>query len=318
MSSILRRAVTIGLLALLWLVPSLVQAHGFRPAVLALTEEAPGVYRVQWTAPVDTSGVDAPVEPVFPDPCRRTQARLDCTPGDLRGAIVFEGLERHRARVVVVVRRLDGSVHESIVTSDQPRLQLSESVGESASTWLRLGLEHIVIGLDHVAFVLGLLLLVGTASLRRLVLTITTFTLAHSLTLLLASGGWLQVSAAPVEATIAASVLLVAREATHRRATATRRWPWAVAAVFGLVHGLGFAGAFASVGAGQTWSGWSLVWFNLGVELGQLAIVVIAVVAAKAARPRLDRLRLPACYALGGLAAWWFLERLLVVLTVRS
>ena len=209
-----------------------------------------------------------------------------------------------------------------MLDAETPELQVDRSPGRSPTAWLWLGVEHVLGGLDHLAFVLGLLLVVGARSLRRLAATITAFTLAHSLTLALAATGTLVLASAPVEATIAASVVLVAREATHEEPTLTRRAPWAVALAFGLVHGLGFAGALSSFGLPAGWVGWSLLWFNLGIELGQLAVVLAVVVLVRAAerfagRP-LASARPVVAYAIGGLGAWWLGERTLAIVTAAS
>lgn len=305
-------------LALPWLASTVAGAHGLYPGVLSLVEQQPGVFTVAWTEPVDTSGVDAPVEVVFPAHCRRDGERLDCAPGGLHGTLALRGLAEGSTRAMALVRFLDGHTLEAMLTEHEPELALERAPGSSAGAWLWLGVEHILGGLDHLAFVLGLLLVVGTRGARRLVATITAFTVAHSITLALGATGILTLAAAPVEATIAASVVLVAREATHDQPTLTRRAPWAVALVFGLVHGLGFAGALGSWGLPQEALGWSLLWLNLGIELGQLAVIAAVVVLVRVLGARLARLRPAAAYALGGLAAWWLLERTLAVLTAGS
>ncbi len=297
-------------------------AHGLYPGMLTLTEQQPGVFAVAFTEPVDTSGGSTPVELVLPEHCRRGPTELDCTPAGLHGTIAVHGLTSGRARVMVLVRYLDGRTLEAMLDAEAPELHVDRSPGRSPTAWLWLGVEHVLGGLDHLAFVLGLLLVVGARSLRRLAATITAFTLAHSLTLALAATGTLVLASAPVEATIAASVVLVAREATHDRPTLTRRAPWAVALGFGLVHGLGFAGALSSFGLPPGWIGWSLLWFNLGIELGQLAVVLAVVVlvhgAQRLAGPRITSARGVVAYAIGGLGAWWLLERGLAILTAAS
>jgi hypothetical protein len=298
------------------------RAHGLHPGVLTLVEHEPGVLTLAFTEPVDTSGADTPVALVLPEHCRRDGDRLDCTPGGLHGTLAVRGLTAGRARVMVLVQFADGRTQEAMLTADAPSLRIERAPGRSAWAWLRLGVEHVLGGLDHLAFVLGLLLVVGTASVRRLALTITAFTVAHSLTLALAVTHVLVLPTAPVEATIAASVVLVAREATHDAPTLTRRAPWAVALVFGLVHGLGFAGALGAWGLPEGLVAWSLVWFNLGIELGQLAVVLAVVLAVAVATrrgvQRLAPLRRAAAYAIGGLGAWWLLARTLAVVTAAS
>lgn len=314
------RLLLLVLLAIAIACPAAAVAHGLHPGVLALTEQQPGVFTLAWTEPVDTRGSATPIELRFPAHCHRRHDRLDCAPEGLHGTITFPGLAADRGRVMTLVRFLDGRTLQTLVTADDPRLVLDRAPGRSARAWLRLGLEHVLGGLDHLAFVLGLLLVVGTRSVRRLVATLTAFTLAHSITLVLAATHVLVLRPAPVEATIAASVILVAREATHQAPTLTRRAPWVVALVFGLVHGLGFAGALGSWGLPEGWMAPSLLWFNLGIELGQLAVVVLAVLVVRGLHrplgPRLAALRPVAAYALGGLAAWWLVARVLALLGV--
>ncbi len=155
---------------------------------------------------------------------------------------------------------------------------------------------------------------------RRLLLTITAFTVAHSITLVLAVLGVITVRSAPVEACIALSVLLVAREATHQAPTLIRRWPWLAAGGFGLVHGLGFASALTELGLPRASLARSLISFNVGVELGQLAVVALLVALVALGRRSIGKrirgahVHRAACYLLGALAAWWLLDRAVEVL----
>ncbi len=223
-------------------------------------------------------------------------------------------------KVVVVVRRLSGRSDERLVSGADPSVNLGHAATHASRSWLLLGVEHILTGYDHLAFILGLLLVLGVGVNRRLLLTISAFTVAHSATLALAATGLLRLPSAPVEAMIAASVVLVAREALDDRPTAIRRWPWLVAGMFGLVHGLGFAGALVRLGLPDDAVGPSLFWFNVGVELGQLLVVATAVaIAAAAARLVRDRhrsarrARWGIAYLLGSLGGCWFLLRALAV-----
>ena len=187
--------------------------------------------------------------------------------------------------------------------------------GRLAGRYLALGGEHILFGIDHLLFVLGLLLLVS--GLGSLVMTITAFTVAHSVTLGLAVLGYVPVAQGPVEAGIALSIVLLAREIVmgHRgRRHLVHRWPWIVAFVFGLLHGLGFAGALGEIGLRTRDIPAALLFFNVGVEAGQLAFVLVLVGLGRAARSYTDR-ALPRMqpvlgYALGALATLWFIERL--------
>ncbi len=314
---------TIALATLAWLALAAsardAAAHDLRPGVLALVEVAPTSYEVRFVAPIDSRGdvVDVTIE--LPAGCARDDARLRC-PAGLTGTLAVRGMRGDAMRTIIQLERRDGSRAEWIVGAADPRVTLDAPPPRTWSSWVRLGVHHIFGGLDHLAFVIGLLLVLDLAISRRLLLSITAFTIAHSLTLALAVLGVLDVAAAPVEACIAASVLLVAREATHRAPTVTRRRPWLVAGGFGLIHGLGFAGALGGAGLSPTSVVSSLVWFNAGVELGQLAVVAAVVVLAWAGRRLLarwtslgPRLQRAACYALGALAAWWFVERVALI-----
>jgi hydrogenase/urease accessory protein HupE len=313
------RLAATALAALAWLaVPRRAAAHDFSPGVLALVETTPGGFDVAWTAPVDSAGTPAGVDLVFPAQCQRDGARLECGQAGFHGVIAFEKMHERRTQIVVVIRRLDGTSQEDLVTGAAPQLTIERRPDGAALTWLKLGIEHILGGFDHLAFVIGLLLVVKLD--RRLLATVTAFTLAHSLTLALATLDLVRLPSAPVEATIAASVLLLAREATHEEPTATRRFPWAVALLFGLVHGLGFAGALRSLGLPSGSVGWALLWFNLGVEAGQLGVIAVVVLGLRLGGRRLARLtwaRTLACYLIGAPAAWWLIERTLVILQGR-
>jgi hydrogenase/urease accessory protein HupE len=186
-------------------------------------------------------------------------------------------------------------------------------VGEIAWAYGLLGVEHILGGIDHLLFVIALLFLVGFS--RGLVWTITAFTVAHSLTLVLGALGWLVLRSPPVEATIAMSIMLVAGEALHREPTLSRRWPALVAFLFGLVHGLGFAGALQEIGLPENHLPVALLTFNLGVEVGQLGVVALAFVLVKllGSWPLLHRARVPALYGIGGAAAYWTWGRLAAI-----
>jgi hydrogenase/urease accessory protein HupE len=182
-----------------------------------------------------------------------------------------------------------------------------------------LGIEHILSGIDHLLFVLALVLLVHGP--RRLLATITAFTAAHSLTLAGATLGWVHVPGPPVEASIALSIVFVASEIVHTRQgrdSVTQHYPWVVAFTFGLLHGFGFAGALAQVGLPQSSIPIALLFFNVGVEIGQLLFVgaVLAVIAVAWRAGQRLRLSLPAWhwriapYAIGALASFWLIERI--------
>ncbi|WP_394830474.1 HupE/UreJ family protein [Pendulispora rubella] len=299
------------------LVVSPARAHDFNPGVLTLVEVREGRFDVAWTEPVDSLG-SGHIRIGYPPQCNREGDHLACGREGLRGDLTFEGLHTRRTKIVVSVRYLDGEAFDAVVTSDEPRVRLDKAPhSEIASQWIRLGAEHVFTGLDHVAFVVGLFLITGAR--RRLLGTITAFTVAHSFTLALAAMRILELPRAPVEAAIAASVVLVAYESTHDGPTFTRRYPWAVAFGFGLVHGLGFAGALGELSLPRGAFGVALASFNVGVELAQLAIVGALLVLAWLARTRLSDVRQAMAtravsLVLGAFGAYWFFDRAYLVL----
>ena len=213
---------------------------------------------------------------------------------------------------------LDGSTQVTRVVPANPSFIVEVAPGNLAvaGTYLRLGIEHILLGVDHLLFVLALMMIVS--SWRQLIGTISAFTVAHSITLAAATLGVVHVPAAPVEACIALSIVFVAAEIVHQRqgrpGLAARR-PWVVAFAFGLLHGFGFAGALSEVGLPQAAIPLALLFFNLGVELGQLLfVVVVAAVLSVARRVPLERHRwaelLPP-YAIGTTAMFWLMQRLI-------
>ncbi|HEY5948336.1 MAG TPA: HupE/UreJ family protein [Kofleriaceae bacterium] len=313
----MRIAVVVALL--LGLGASPVAAHDLRPGVLSLTEQSPGEYALHFVPPIDSRGDITGVSIVLPASCTRTDNHVHCD-GGIAGELGVAGMHGASMKTLVILVR-DGERAEWILDADTPRVLIGAAPPAGVLAWIRVGITHILAGYDHLAFVIGLLLVLEVSLSRRLVLTITAFTLAHSLSLALAVLGVISVRAAPVEACIALSVLLVAREATHREPTVIRRWPWLAAAGFGLVHGLGFASALRELGLPRASLARSLVSFNVGVELGQLAVVAIVLAVVALARRLVGERRVigrhvhrAACYLLGALAAWWLLQRVVELL----
>ena len=319
----------------LLVVGSVALAHSFDPALLDLRERAPGVFDIRLRLPIGTPGTlgletDA-VIPQLPAHCRWLEraaaedlvsGRADCGAPGLRGAaLAIAGLEGTRIDAIVRITWHDGdSVTGALqnggvflIPEAAPRLRRN---GTATSTvfggYLRLGIEHILFGFDHLLFVLGLMLLVG--NWRMLLKTISAFTAAHSITLALSITGLVQVSPAPVEALIAVSVALLALELTRSAQdppTLARRYPWLVAFIFGLLHGLGFAGALAQIGLPTDQVGLALLAFNLGVETGQLAFVAVMVAPVTAwKRFSWPAARLAPAYGIGAVATAWALERI--------
>lgn len=320
MSRALHWLSTLAVIVLCWGAPLQASAHGFRPGVLTLEEVDSGVFTIRWTAPVDTSHSGSPVAVVFPASCRQQESRLECAASGLGGEIVFVGLEDQRAPVVVRASFLDGRSAEAMVWPEDPTWSVEHIASRSRSAWVSAGVEHIFGGFDHLAFLLGLLMVVGFGNLRRLAATVTAFTVAHSAALMLASLGWVHVRAAPVEATIAASVILVAREgmrSAEEDPTFTQRWPWTVALLFGFVHGLGFAGALDGETASTALAS-TVVLFNVGVELGQLVVIVLLYAVLRLLPRSVRGLRPALGYALGSVGALWLIERTWTLLTAGS
>lgn len=313
------------------LLPAPLAAHQFAPALLEVEELEPGRAAVRWKQPaVRVQG--SRLRPVLPGSCQGVGkpevtragegilARWEITcPGGIVGKTLgVEGIATSRADVLLRIALADKRSFRRVLTADQPTflVPVVESKLGVVRGYTRLGVEHILTGWDHLLFVLGLVLLVGPG--RTLLWTITAFTVGHSVTLALASLGLVRVPQGPMEAAIALSIYLLAVELMRSRAgrtTLVQRVPWLVAGAFGLLHGLGFAGALAEVGLPQGEIPLALFAFNVGIELGQLAFVAVVLAAMVALRalpvpwPRWAP-ALPA-YAIGSLAVYWFIERLI-------
>ena len=316
-----------GLLALISLavactcaLPSAASAHEMSMAEMQLQEVSRGEFLWQWTASSDRTPASQDLTPVWPDGCRAEANVLHCGPAGLTGALSVDGVGKRYSAALVRVLWQDGQSRVYTLTAAQQTVQLygsaddARGIGEIASAYTVLGVEHILTGIDHLLFVIGLLFLVGFN--RRLIATISAFTLAHSLTLASSALGWLTLRSPPVEATIALSIVLVAAEALHQRQTLARRWPALVAFLFGLVHGLGFAGALKEIGLPENHLAVALLTFNVGVEIGQLMAVAAAYLAYRAVArwPRAERARTPVLYAIGSVAAFWSFGRIFTML----
>ncbi len=317
-------------LLLLWLlIPLSSLADEIRPAYLELRETAPMVYAVIWKVPaIGDSQLN--LNPAFPVTCQNKSEPalrntgnaivyrwlLACDGGLVDQEIAIDGLERTLTDVLVRLENLDGSSQTARLRPQVTSFLVvpEDSSLEIGSTYLLLGIEHILLGVDHLLFVFALLIIV--VDIRKLAWTITAFTLAHSITLAGATLGLMHVPQQPVEAVIALSILFLATEILHGhqgRDGYTKRWPWLVAFIFGLLHGFGFAGALSEVGLPERAIPLALVFFNVGVEIGQLIFVATVLVAARL----LHRIReLPVLagerlvtYLIGSLAAYWTIDR---------
>ena len=318
--------------------PAALAAHEVRPAYLEVTEVSAGRFEVLWKQPIlpDTDPglvLRLPIAPRFPAHCLETgralpdltaaalieRWTLTCGEAGLAGAeISIDGLPRTLTDVLLRARLLDGTAVDHLLRSEAPRVVLSaESTGgASVPTYLVLGIEHLLFGFDHILFVVGLLFFVRRP--LQLVQVVTAFTVAHSVTLALSSLGVVRLSQRPVEAVIALSILFLAVElarGARRERSAMARSPWAIAFGFGLLHGFGFAGALAEIGLPESARAMALLLFNVGVEIGQLAIV--GALLALLQTVRIWRVPVHAfaaqipIYVMGTVSAYWFVERVL-------
>ena len=307
-------------------------ADDFRPAYLQITQDNVTTYDVLWKVPALGEDAVLKVHPAFPPgtaavgPQRRSYAngvavqrwRIE-VPGGLEGkAVAFPGLAETRIDVLARLERADGSIQLERIMASDPEFRVKSSPGafEVVQTYSVLGIEHILTGFDHLCFVLALVLIVGFN--RRLFWTVTAFTLAHSITLALATLGVIHIPRPPVEATIALSIVFVASEAVQQqrgREGLAAKWPWLVAFCFGLLHGLGFAGALAEIGLPANSIPLALLFFNIGVEIGQLLFIAAVFAATRllfltaAGRIELRRAAIVPAYLIGGLSSYWVFER---------
>jgi len=317
---------------LLCLMSVTTMADEFKPAYFRITELPGQDYDLMWKVPAVDAQTTLAVNPVLPE----SAVEIDVprasyadgasvirwrvhVPGGIEGKpIAFTGLVRTRIDILVRYERADGSEQVGRVLPIDPRFVPEASPGrfEVVQTYTVIGIEHILLGFDHLLFVLALVLIVhGT---MRLLATITAFTLAHSITLVLATLGIVHVPGPPVEAFIALSIVFVAHEIIEQRrgheGLAARK-PWIIAFAFGLLHGLGFAGALAEVGLPTNALPTALLFFNVGVEIGQLVFVIAILTVAQLARRLFGErvpqaaLRTATSYFIGGLASYWTIER---------
>ena len=333
MTSVLRRLMIFGWMLFAVALPAL--ADEFRPAYLQLRQVDATGYEVLWKVPALDETTTLSVVPIFPASARALTPvhssyaagtavqrwRVEVDGGLADKAIAFSNLSAARIDVLVRLERADGSVQLGRVLPLDPRFVVTASPApfEVVQTYTVLGIEHILTGFDHLLFVLALVILVK--GVRRLIATVTAFTVAHSLTLVAATLGWVHVPGPPVEAAIALSIMFVAAEIVHSRQGMnglTERFPWIVAFTFGLLHGFGFASALSEGGLPQTAIPVALLFFNVGVEIGQLLFIAFVFAAIALARQALRRFAMPqpawswrvSPYAIGSVAAFWAIQRI--------
>jgi len=317
------------------LLSSAAVAHKFAPSLLKLTELPSSVsglqrFHVLWKTPAQSTS-RVLLKPQWPEACDSsplspsraegsavvTTWHLDCefADGNLAGhAIGLAGLADNQASAMVIVELLNGQTYQQLLSAEISVFEIPEANAAARvfGDYIGLGVEHIWSGLDHLLFIFGLLLLVPARI--RLIATITAFTLGHSVTLSLVALGLFSYPVALAELLIALSIFLLALELA--RSDGGGRWwrdPWYLAGSFGLLHGMGFAGALLETGLPQDNILLALLAFNLGIELGQLIFVALAMaiwcVVAQPLQSRIKPLRSVFVYALGGLSAMWCMQR---------
>lgn len=306
-------------------------AHELRPAYLQVRQTGPETYDVFWKVPATGDNLRLSLHVQLPPICSNlTEPRgffwagafseqwsVRCEGGLPGSTIHIDGLTATLTDVLVRIERPDGSTQVTRLTSSAPSFEVEAAPRriEIARTYLALGVEHILTGVDHLLFVSGLLLLVS--GFKRLVQTVSAFTLSHSVTLTLATLGFVHVPPAPVEAVIALSILFVAYEVVRSRENPlglAQRKPWLVAFTFGLLHGLGFAGGLSAAGLPVGHIPLALAFFSAGVEVGHFSFVTTALLLMTATHRWVVRLpawfwRVPP-YAIGTTAAYWLTARL--------
>ncbi len=305
-------------------------AHPLAPALLELKEESGGQVEVLWKR----SSMSVPgsrIEPVLPPDCPvlskpRVEEqgvavllrwRIDCGEAGLVGRTLrIEGLGPARIDTLVRVELADGRKIQRVLRRNEPEM----IVPAKARPWtvfidyMSIGFEHILSGADHLLFVFGLFLL--CAGVKPLVKTITAFTAGHSVTLSLAALGYVNLPSRPIEVLIAASVLVLAVELARdeTKPTLMRRFPWPMALCFGMLHGMGFAGALREVGLPANEIPIALFSFNVGIEIGQLAFVLtLALLAPLARHLPIPMPKRAAVYVMGSMAAFWMIQRVVEI-----
>lgn len=313
---------------------SVSNGHALQPGYLELRLVDTDHYSVLWKKPANR-GKPMAISPVLPEHCdqaRPPQTVWDgmaylarwtahCKGGLEGGEIHIEGLDQTSTDVLIRFEFQDGSVDSRRLTPGDSSFTIPTipSHFEVVRTYFVLGFKHILEGIDHLMFVLALLILIkGT---HRLVITVTSFTLAHSLTLACATLGLVTIPGPPVEAAIALSIMFVASEIIHGRsgnAGLTEKYPWVVAFIFGLLHGLGFADALAQIGLPQSAIPIALLFFNVGVETGQIFFIVCVFLIILIGKEIISHCNTQKMrwlsnvppYFIGSVAAFWTIQRL--------
>ncbi len=312
---------------LITLLATTVWAHRFAPSALTVVQLNDSQYNVTWKTPVQSLSA-TPLRVELPPHCnelvtspwlpegtgRVRHLRVSCPKGLVGTTISVHGLPQHQTSVVLSLDLAGGIQHQAVLTPQYEAFTVPSepSLWQVVVRYVVVGAEHIWGGIDHLLFVMGLFMLVSTG--RRLLVTITAFTIGHSVTLAMVTLGVFHYPVALIECLIAASVLLLAVELTRPKGVSQLwRSPWWLAGAFGLLHGMGFAGALADTGLPQRHAPLALLCFNVGIELGQLCFIVVlwgsrSMIARIAPVRPLALDQLPVL-VLGALSAMWFIER---------
>lgn len=299
-------------------------AHEVNPAYLEIRETTPGHHDVIWKQPVK-DGKRLKIDPIFPETCDKQHARFSQAPGiiiehwktvcDLTtGSLTIAGLDRTLTDTFVRINRLDAAPISIVLRAGKTSIDLTTAKGASPLTYIWLGAEHILLGFDHLLFVIGLFLLVRP---KQLFSTITAFTIAHSITLALSTLAGITLAGPPVEIVIALSIVLLARESIYKKALTTRHL-WLLTFGFGLIHGFGFAGALSQIGLPPGAEALALGLFNIGVEIGQLCFLAALITLTWLISSRLMRqqaLKTVLSYTIGIAGTYWVIERVEVIIS---
>jgi hypothetical protein len=302
-------------------------AHRFAPSLLQIKASGGVTYAVTWKTPIQQVS-DIPMTPILPEACKLAeqspwiregtgklrQSTYQCADGLIGGSIGVSGLGPNQSSVMLNVALSDEIDHQAVLTASEPIFVVPAEPDrwQVVGRYTVLGAEHIWAGIDHLLFVLGLLLLVGGG--RRLIWTITAFTAGHSITLAMVTLGVFDYPVAFIEFLIALSIFVLALELTREGAQSWLwRQPWWLAGLFGLLHGMGFAGALADTGLPQANLPLALLFFNVGIEFGQLAFIAVllglgALFRRLLPHPPAAVIQLPVL-VLGVLSAMWCIER---------
>jgi len=305
-----------------WAISS--HAHEVRPAFLKISETEAGKFTANWKQPI-LPGRRLKIDPVFPESCNAVESGRDFGSGTLTqnyelncdlktGIIGVDGLERTLTDAFVEINYLSGETRRELLKPDKISFELSSESKATTMEYLRIGVEHILFGWDHLLFVLGLVLLVER---RQIIGVATSFTIAHSITLALAAFGLLNLPTRPIEILIAMSIVLLAVEIMRIHQGnfgLSARRPYLIGFLIGLIHGCGFASALADIGLPKGTELLALLLFNIGVELGQFFIIALFVLfLTLLIKPIFNRNKfaeITMTYAIGSIAMYWVIDRL--------